>query len=270
MSSLSIPPLPVDTAYAAEFAFGRDHPYLRIGRQLDELLTDFILPEQVRDNTFLADIFWPYSLASILQFWEYLTDHQMVDATRTRLDLKYALHLPLNFPGFKQLALCIFRKHALVNGAIKEGFQELIDQLKDFVGATGKSQTAEHMLDTLCLLSRAEMITGTMGKALEAVAVHYPNWLLSNALPHWYRLYYKKHEPQRLPRDSEKIEDLLQAVGRDGLYLLETISKTSLLDCRNLPEVKGLRREWECQFEFKDGSPKLRSANCYLCYDGIE
>jgi len=270
MPTIDIPQLPADTARAAELAFGRDHLYLKIGRQIEDLLNDFDLPPSVKENAFLAEMFWPYSLASILQFWEDLTDHQMVNATRTRLDLKYALRLPLNFPGFRPLALCMFRQHALDNAALQEGFQRLLDHLREFAEGLDKGRAkAEQVLGTVCLLSRAEMITETMSNALEAIAVHCPNWLLSNALPHWYELYYQKPRPQRIPRDPARIAALLQTVGRDGVYLLETVNKTNPLDCRNLPEVRNLQREWGCQFERRDGSLLLRSITCHLCYSGI-
>lgn len=133
MSAIRCPALPVDTARAAESAFGTDHPYLKIGESLNDLLSGLDTVSLASADERLEDSFWPYSLATILQYWEDLTDHQMSNATRIRVDLKYALHLPLSFPGIDSLALCRFRQRLLLNPAGKEVFQQLVSRLADVV-----------------------------------------------------------------------------------------------------------------------------------------
>lgn len=268
MQSMRFPPLPADTARAAEAAFGRDHPHLKIGRELDAVLADFELPAPVSRDAMLADTFGLFSLASVLQSWEDLTDHQLVDAVRNRLDLKYALHLPLDFPGFESLALCSFRRRVLANPAGKEAFQELVNRLKVFAGDQKKRQAdAEQIITALCLLSRAEIIVETMGNALEAVAAYDPHWLLSNALPHWYKLYYQKPGPQQIPRETQEIETLLQTIGKDGQHLLETFAGSTANGSRQLPEIQSLRREWERQFQSEAGELTFLPLRCHDCLD---
>lgn len=266
MEPTRFPPLPADTARAAESAFGRDHPHLKIGRELEVILADFELPAPVSQDAALEKTFWLYSLASILQFWEDLTDHQMINATRNRLDLKYALRLPLDFPGIESQALCGFRRRLLTNPAAKEAFQKMVNCLKEFAGDPKKREAdAERIITALCLLSRVEIIVETMGNAVEAVAARYPDWLVSNALPHWYRLYYQKPGPQQIPRNPQKIESLLKTIGKDGQHLLETIDRSTTVHCQSLPEIQNLRREWKRQFETRNEEIVFLPRACRSC-----
>lgn len=268
---MRFPPLPADTAHAAETAFGRDHPHLKIGREIEAALNGFELPAPLPQDTMLAKTLPLYSLASVLQYWEDLTDHQMVGATRNRLDLKYALHLPLDFPGFEPWTLCKFRQQALADPSVKEAFQEIVDRLRKFALDPGKSRAdADQIITALCLLSRAETVVEAMGNALEAVATHCPDWLLSNALPHWYRRYYQRPEPQQIPREAEKIEELLQNVGKDGQHLLATLCRTNALGCSNLPEIQELRRMTARQFEPSGAELRWRSEGCSFCAGALQ
>jgi hypothetical protein len=266
MTLTQIPPLAADTARAAELAFGRDHLCLRLGRELENLLADFALPQLPCDDGSRARGFWPYSLASILQFWEDLTDRQMSSATRTRLDLKYALHLSLDFPGFEPQALCSFRCCMLSDSTGKAAFQDMVAHLKDFAADPVKRQAdADGIIAILCLLSRAELILETMANTLEAVAAYCPDWLITSARPHWYARYGRNHGPHHIPREPEKTRGLLQAVGEDGQYLMQAIGKAERPGLKTLPEVLLLGQEWGRQFSWQEGEPKLRESCSSLC-----
>jgi hypothetical protein len=270
MTLRGIPQLPAETARAAEAVFGRDHMYLKIGKKLDSLLAGLDLPVPLYDDLVLRPTFWPLSLASVLQYWEDLTDHQMANAVRTRLDLKYALHLPLDHPGFEPQTLCTFRQGLKANSAARESFQGMIFRLREFTVDAGKRRAeAGQIIDTLCLLSRAELVLEVMGNALEAVAARCPDWLLSNALPHWYKRYYQLPEPQKIPRDALSIESLLHTVGNDGQYLLEMIFRSKSLQCRELPEIKILQREWHRQFDHDREGLAFLQLNCRSCAAGF-
>ena len=157
MSTTQCPPLPIDTAHAAESTFGYGHPYLKIGNRLEEYLSHLPIHKTtavVREP--LATSFWPFAVLSIFQFWEDLTDRQMSNATRMRVDLKYALHLPLNFPGFDRLFLCQFRQYLLSDPANKRAFQELLNRLAEYANHLDKRQAnADHVLHSLCMLNQA-------------------------------------------------------------------------------------------------------------------
>lgn len=271
MSAVRFPPLPADTARATESAFGNDHPYLKIGQGLNDLLCGLHIATLESVDQSLMDSFWQYSLATLLQYWEDLTDHQMATATRVRMDLKYALHLPLNFPGIDSMALCRFRQHLLQNQVGREAFQEMVNRLANFVPNPSKRPTdVDEMLSTVCTLSRWEIVTETMSHAIEALAASQPEWLRSIALPHWYKRYDQIGPLFNHPRALEDVKAMLLSVGKDGQYLLRAIEKSGLPILMEIPEVGILYREWQCQFEQEGQQLNLCPVKCSLCRGGLK
>ena len=270
MTPLLCPPLPLDTARAAETAFGRDHPYLKLGQSLEILWEDMGLSALESGDGFLADSFYPCSLATILQFWEDLTDRQMSQATRTRPDLKYALHLPLNFPGIEPSMLCAFRQHILANRAGSAALQGMIDRLGEFAHREKSPADVSQIIAAICLPSRAEIILERMGIAIEALATRDPGWLKANAQVHWFQRYHLKLDQQKIPHHPVEIEKLASAVGNDGRYLLQAIESSGGSSLAQLPEILALRREWQRQFEWREGSLKLRTLCSLLCNDSFK
>jgi transposase len=57
------------------------------------------------------------AFVTIFQFLEKLSDRAAANALRVRLDWKYALHLPLNYAGFKFSVLSEFRDRVIEHGA---------------------------------------------------------------------------------------------------------------------------------------------------------
>ncbi|MEO8357490.1 MAG: transposase [Chloroflexota bacterium] len=270
MSSFQCPPLPYDTARAAESVFGREHPYLRIGESL-KILWEELTPLALESaDEFLSNSFYPYSLATVLQSWETLTDRQMAQATRTRLDMKYALHLPLNFPGLEPSTLCAFRQHVLTDRGAIETLQEMIQRLGIFTNREKSSLDVNGMITTICLASRAEIIFDCMGIALESVATCDPNWLKAHTPPHWYKRYHQKPAGQKIPHTAQEIESLVQAVGRDGRHLLKAIESSNAPILSQLPEIQKLRNAWQCQFVSEGDSLTFRESRCLSCGSGLK
>jgi transposase len=266
MTTMRFPPIPNDTAHASEAAFGKDHPYLKIGDGLPVVFSDVDLDEIASSDASLADSFWPYSLATVLQYWEDLTDRQMANATRTRVDLKYALHLPLVFPGINPSGLCLFRRRLLRNETGKNALQQVASRLERFIGNQEKlTSDPDLIIHTICTISRWESMFATMNSAVEALAAAYPEWLRTVALPHWYRRYYYKQRTNQISRASKNIMSSLQSVGEDGRHLLEAVEKSENPELMKLPEIRALRNEWQGQFEKEGGFSKLRSQSCSNC-----
>lgn len=265
MSSIHCPPLPLDTARAAESVYGSEHPYLKIGETLDTLWADLDLSAVNPADTFLLDSFYPYSLVTIMQYWEFLTDRQMSQATRTRLDMKYALHLPLNFPGILPSRLCEFRQHLVADRAANRVLQGMIHSLSYFPEQEKNMVCVDRMIDAICLPSRAENILECMGIALESVASRDPNWLKTYALPHWYRRYHQKQDNQKIPRNPRDIKQLILSIGNDGWHLLEMIKSSNGIALSQLPEIQNLQHEWHRQFVSENGLLKFRESHCLSC-----
>ena len=266
MTPIRFPPIPTDTARASEAAFGKDHPYLKIGDELNVVLSGVNLDTIASADAALADSFWPYSLATILQYWEVLTDRQMANATRTRVDLKYALHLPLVFPGIDPSALCKFRQRLLINQTGKQALQQVVDRLDAFIGGNEKPLSdSVVIISTICEISRRETVMGTMSNAVEALAASHPEWLRTVALPHWYRRYSYKQSSRQISHTSKSIQASLQSVGADGQHLLEAVENSEDPHLVELPEIRSLRDEWRYQFEMENGQLRLRFQSCSNC-----
>ena len=266
MNSFRFPPIPSDTVRASEAAFGKDHPYLRIGDRLSVIFSDVNLESMVSTDSQLAQSFWPYSLATVLQYWEDLTDRQMANATRTRVELKYALHLPLVFPGINPSGLCSFRQRLQLNKTGKDALQQVIGQLESFIGNQEKlASDPDLIISTICTISRWEVVMESMGTAVEALAASQPEWLRTVALPHWFRRYYYRQSSGYFPRASMNIQASLQSVGEDGRHLLEAVEKSGNPDLLKLPEIQALQLKWQSQFEKEGDQQRLRFQNCSNC-----
>ena len=108
-SHAAVPPLPDETAHLANVAFGEGNPYRAIGDHLDEVFddADFSGLYAASEETVPASLL---AMVTIFQFVEGLSDLEAVAALRSRVDWKYALHLPLSYEGFDELALSEFRQ----------------------------------------------------------------------------------------------------------------------------------------------------------------
>lgn len=235
-----------------------------MGVSLNHVWDELNLSAQAFQDSFLTNCFYPHSLMTILQHWEYLTDRQMSQATRTRLDMKYAMHLPFNFPGVEPATLCEFRQRVLAEGKAMESMQWLIHSLNSLVGreiVVG----ANRMVTAVCLPSRAEHTLEHMSMALEAIAATDPHWLKIHTLPHWYRRYHLSSDQNRFPSDPTDIKMMIQSVGNDGRHLLEEIEKSKAVHLSRLAEVASLSEEWREQFIQEGNSLKFREPHCLSC-----
>ncbi len=209
---------------------------------------------------------WTFCLATILQYWEGLTDQQMATAARTRLDLKYALHLPLEFPGFESHSLCLFRQCLLLDSSLKQNFQNLVDILTAFVAAEGRySAESNLILSTICMRTQFQAIREATSNAIEAVAASYPEWLRSIALPHWYKRYGTNMPASGELSSSMSIHAMFASVGADGQHLLDAVEGSGLPALAELCEIRLLSQKWNSQFKQNHSHLELDSVNCAFC-----
>jgi hypothetical protein len=235
--------IPPHTALAARSAYDLDNAYLLVGDQLAcwlegldaRPLSDTFLHALRPDDLALA-------LVTVFQYVEHLPDHAAADAVRTRLDWKYALHLPLGHPGIEYAALGSFRHRLLDHEAERIAFQCLLDWLTmiGFLGSEHATQDSWHVLQAVDVLSRAHQATEAMSRALEAIATRYSDWLRQVALPHWYQRY--GHAP---PGDAQENPSgdsacLLAVVWDDMAYLLESAGNLGPSALGALPEMQAL------------------------------
>jgi transposase len=113
--------IPEETARVAKAAFRKGNPYLTLRDEMgpifdDEQFASLFEPRgrPVESPGFLA-------LVSVVQYAENLSDRQVAEAVRSRIDLKYWLGLELTDPGFDYSLLSDFRNRLLSDDASLPG-----------------------------------------------------------------------------------------------------------------------------------------------------
>ena len=241
----AIPPIPRETERSARAIFGRRNFYILAGENLESILEE-IQPEWLLE----AGIVLPQ--ITFFQFLEGLTDAQAIEAVRTRLDWKFALHLPVYPPTFHESELCEFRQRAFRDQRFQREFQSLIDYLVTFnppLNDRFQSFLILEMLSYVCSINRLNWIQVTMSQMLEVLAVRFPDWLRKVSLPHWYGRY--NHVPANLEAGSwpGQPEFSMEEIAADIDHLLDEIHRSSPLGISELQEVRALERIWKQQIK---------------------
>src|SRR4051794_25285937 len=241
-----IQPLPGGTARGARAGLRKGNPLLKLR---DELGTVFA------DADF-ADLFprlgqpglppWRLALVTLLQFRENLPDRQAAEAVRARIDWKYLLGLELDDPGFDHSVLCEFRARLLEGSAEERLLHELLEacQARGLLKARGRQRTdATHVLASIRVLNRLELLGETLRAALNELATVAPDWLRGAVPPAWYERYGRRVEDGRLPRAAAERETYARVVGEDGFALLDRLDRPEAPEgLRSLPAGGGVRR----------------------------
>lgn len=192
------------------------------------------------------------ALVTIFQRYEHLGDRAAVHAVRTRLDWKYALHLPLDDDGFDASVLCEFRQRLLDHNAEARLFDTVLTQLKTegYFRQRGTQRTdSTHVLAMVRALNRIETVGETMRATLNAIAQAAPAWLVAHADAAWVDRYAARFDEGRLPETDAKRQALALQIGNDGYRLLAAIDAVDApLALRDLPMVHILRQVWIQQF----------------------
>jgi transposase len=181
------------------------------------------------------------SLVTIFQFLEDIPDRVAADYVRTRLDWKYALHLPLDDPGFHYSDLCNFRKRLIKHGKESLLFDQLLEQIKSlgFLKKRKYQRTdSTHVLAVVRELSRLENLSENLRVSLRAIqksdAAFYEMKIPTLYREHWSvpQSDYQMTDPQR--------REALERVGQDIHWLLSFL-ETNRQSFLRLPELEVLK-----------------------------
>lgn len=132
------PAIPFDTAKAAWAVFGRNNFYLAAGEKANSLFGGLRLadPEgQFRKPAHTLAILY---MTTIFQFAEELSDRQAIEALHERVEWKYALHLPLDYPGLALESLSEFRHWLMTDQVAQHSLQLLIKRLSEIPGCPAR------------------------------------------------------------------------------------------------------------------------------------
>ncbi len=255
-----------DPVRAAE-AVSSKGVYWSIGDELERLLADIELARLDPSGLRSAATLEVLALVTVFQFAENLPDRRAAEATHTRQDWEYALHLGRTHPALDHHRLCEFRQLLLRDPAAQHVLQQLIDRLAKadlLSGADGQQIAAAEVLLAVCRVSRLEQLIEAMRMLLEALASFKPEWLRTITLPHWYERYSQMQAARALPKSKGEQISLAQAIGADVTYLLEAIAGAGD-NLISLPEARDLQQVWFLQFEPAEHQVHWRTPVCATC-----
>jgi transposase len=257
-----IEPVPEETARIARAAFRKGNLLMRIRDEIGILFDDQMFASLYDARGQLAISPWRLALVTVFQFLENLSDRQAAEAVRSRIDLKYALSLELDDPGFDFSVLCEFRARLLAGGRDQNLLEVMLEHLhqRGLVKAHGKQRTdSTHVLAAVRSLNRLEFVGETMRAALNAIATSAPQWLIEYNRPDWVERYGARVEQYRLPRSLAARQSLAEVIGADGHDLLAALfNETRRFWLCRLPAVETLRIVWIQQFRHDQGQVRWR------------
>lgn len=240
------PPVPEDTFLAATALYGKGNLYIKLGDALEEQVGGQLLAEA--NATFKSHIL--PALLTVFQYLEELSNDQVLEAVRNRLDLKYALRLPMNIPGMTQKTLCEYHQAQFMNADHQRILQTLLDRLvEDGYLSQGKGQPlfAHQVLAAICTMCQLDEVTKAMHQALETLAVTHPEWLRKIALPYWYDRYNRGRRHAAISFFDPKWNTRALEIVGDIQYLLGVIDRLPDPLLADLPEIKRIRQIMEGQ-----------------------
>ena len=212
MRPMPWPKVPELTAQVARAVAARG-PYplaMRVSDELGELFVDAEFAEAFEARGRPGWSPGQLALVTVLQFAENLTDRAAAHRVRYGMDLKYALGLELDDPGFDASVLSEFRTRLVEHGMEEKVLDLLLTALKDrgLVKAGGKQRTdSTRVLAAVRDLNRLELAGETLRATLEALACAAPDWL-AGAVPvrEWPNATARGLTPgiRRLPRANAK------------------------------------------------------------------
>lgn len=251
-------PIPRDTLELGRLLLPEGDFYRVIGEQFADLLTDEDFAALYSHTGQPAYSPARLSLILVLQATEHISDRSAAHMLKTRLDWKYALHLPLNDTGVDASVLSEFRHRLIENEAERKLFDALLQRLKVkglLKGRATQRTDSIIILSAVRQLNRLELCMETMRLALEAIIEVDAEWFKANLPVQWVEKYGEWIASENIIKErgaqaKGRINELLKETGRDGYRLLEEIASQSAP--REIKQLKGvalLDRVWKQEYQ---------------------
>jgi transposase len=254
------PPIPENTIRTARASYGRGNIYLRLGDQLNTLISK-IDPELL---TFQSDGYTGTLLAALtlVQYVEDLTDSELIESLPGRVDLRYALHLPTPGPRFDPFTLCAFRQRVLKNHQYHLLLEEIFKVLYPELGPDDLEDVPDicTVVNSICVNTIRASVVEAMFHAIEALSANHFSWLRQVALPHWYERYSPSllmfGSGLSIKQKDYSADDLRIDID----YLLQAADQSNSQKINRVPEVKTLRSMWDQLLHYQ---PEDQCSYCF-------
>lgn len=252
------PEIPDEIRVWGERQLASDNSYRVIGEQLFSFLPGEDLASMYAPvgRSSISPVL--LSFVTIFQYLEDIPDRVAALWVKTRLDWKYALHLPLDDGGFHYSDLCNFRKRLLLHGKESLLFEELLKEIEalGFLKKRGAQRTdSTHVLAVVRQLSRLENLSEGLRMALKGIAQTDAAFYQAK-LPALYREHWSKPLNDYQMTDAER-KAALERVGQDIHWLVGflKINRESFL-C--LPALKVLQTLFAQHFTLRAQAVSLK------------
>lgn len=258
-------PMPAGTARLGTTLLRPGSPYRLVGDELyaEYREEDFVDLYAVEGKPALSPV--DLAFVTAFQFLENLSDREVIEALRLRVDFKYALHLPLDDEGFDASVLCEYRQRVIAHRAEARLFETVIKQLnaRGLIKKRGRQRS-----DSLAILTRVrdlnrlERVVETLRLALCALLGADTEWTRTTVPPEWESVYGERCVAERLTEAQR--QDLTRRVGSDGQWLLARLQDAGTpAALRKLEAVQVLATVWAQQFEIVEGQVVYREEGAH-------
>jgi hypothetical protein len=268
MDSEIFPPIPPDTSRVALAVFERGNFYITVGDQANQILDGWSWNEPPLTGNLANRSQAMLYLITIFQMMETLPDQSAAEAVHNRVDWKYALHLPLNYPGQEASTFCEFRQWLVGDPNREQKLEALRIKVNKIMAASdspGPGLGNQHTLSHICLISRVSEIYEYVSLVLETLATRRPELLRTISLPHWYKRY-NQFQKKSIPNlEQPHLEALANAMGWDIYHLLKSISTSELNSLAGQPEIAALKQVWWEQYSYIQGQLTWNNHDCAHC-----
>ena len=264
LKQIEMSEVPADTAKIAKKAFRKGNPYMVLREKLGSLYTNAHYREMFSHTGKPGHAPGLLALVTAVQFMEDLTDREVADAVRARIDLKYLLGLALDDEGFDYSVLSEFRSRLVEHQKVERLLDDLLQVCVEhgLLKEGGKQRTdATHVLSAVRNVNRYELVGESMRQVLNGIAVVAPTWLQSRVPVYWYERYVHRIELFRLPKGDAPRVRWAEEVGKDGQLLLAWLeAEDAPAYLREIPAVGILRQVWQQQYDLTKGQVRWRRA----------
>jgi transposase len=177
------------------------------------------------------------AMVCVLQFLLNLSDRQVAEAVRCRIDFKYALAMSLDDPGFHHSVLTDFRDRLGQDGRADQLLSLALDRLREagMIKERGRQRTdSTQILSAARELTRLELVLEAVRAALEEASRESPQVLDDLVDAEWTTRYGR---PVRLPAQPSHPATRLKQAGADACRLLQILPPH-----RRGPQTEALRQ----------------------------